>query len=202
MRTFLDKAKDLELVIVDESFIDFGGNPPPSLLPIADEYPNLLIVRSMSKHCGVPGLRIGYCYSGNKEFLDQLRHFVPTWNVNTLAEHFLSMLRDTDREYHQSRLRVIKDVQWLQRNLTGIPGIKPYPTGANFVLVKILNDLTASQVQEKLLNNFKMYVRDCSNKVGMDDKHIRISTQGNEKDQQLVSAIKTLMGDVQNEKKD
>jgi histidinol-phosphate/aromatic aminotransferase/cobyric acid decarboxylase-like protein len=65
MVEFLQRARDLELVIVDESFIDFSGDPIPSLLPLADRFTNLLIVRSMSKHCGVPGLRLGYCYSAN-----------------------------------------------------------------------------------------------------------------------------------------
>jgi len=60
MADFLHRAADLELVIVDESFIDFAGDPVPSLLPLADQFSNLLIVRSMSKHCGVPGLRLGY----------------------------------------------------------------------------------------------------------------------------------------------
>jgi histidinol-phosphate/aromatic aminotransferase/cobyric acid decarboxylase-like protein len=63
MVEFLHRAREMELVIVDESFIDFAGDPIPSLLPIADQFTNLLIVRSMSKHCGVPGLRLGYCYS-------------------------------------------------------------------------------------------------------------------------------------------
>ncbi len=65
MIDFLHHAKDMELVIVDESFIDFAGEAIPSLLQVADQFSNLLLVRSMSKHCGVPGLRLGYCYSGN-----------------------------------------------------------------------------------------------------------------------------------------
>ena len=85
----------MELVIVDESFIDFAGDPVPSLLPFADRFSNLLIVRSMSKHCGVPGLRLGYCYSGNLYLLNRLRRFIPTWNLNTLAQYFLSLLPQT-----------------------------------------------------------------------------------------------------------
>ena len=89
MIDFLHQAKDLELVIVDESFIDFAGDPVPSLLHVADRFSNLLLVRSMSKHCGVPGLRLGYCYSGNLYVLNRMRQFIPTWNVNTLAQYFL-----------------------------------------------------------------------------------------------------------------
>src|SRR5580692_1992084 len=53
MVEFLRKAGHLELVIVDESFIDFAGESIPSLMPLASRFTNLLIVRSMSKHCGV-----------------------------------------------------------------------------------------------------------------------------------------------------
>ncbi|MGH9679681.1 MAG: aminotransferase class I/II-fold pyridoxal phosphate-dependent enzyme, partial [Candidatus Acidiferrales bacterium] len=90
MIDFLHRAKDMELVIVDESFIDFAGDPVPSLLQMADRFSNLLLVRSMSKHCGVPGLRLGYCYSENLYVLNRMRQFIPTWNVNTIAQYFLS----------------------------------------------------------------------------------------------------------------
>ena len=75
MSDFLHRAKDMELVIVDESFIDFASEVIPSLLPIADRFSNLLLVRSMSKHCGVPGLRLGYCYSENLYVLNRMRQF-------------------------------------------------------------------------------------------------------------------------------
>ena len=101
MVEFVHQASDFELVIVDESFIDFAGDPVPSLLPIADRFSNLLIVRSMSKHCGVPGLRLGYAYSGNLYLLNRLRRFLPTWNLNTLAQYFLSLLPSTDADYHE-----------------------------------------------------------------------------------------------------
>ena len=110
MVEFLHRARDLELVIVDESFIDFAGDPIPSLLPLADQFTNLLIVRSMSKHCGVPGLRLGYCYSANLYLLNRLRRFLPTWNLNTLAQYFLSLLPATDAAYHEGRKRLIGDV--------------------------------------------------------------------------------------------
>jgi len=96
MMDFMHQARDFELVIVDESFIDFAGDPIPSLLPAASRFSNLLIVRSMSKHCGVPGLRLGYCYSDNLYLLNRLRRFIPTWNLNTLAQYFLSQLPATD----------------------------------------------------------------------------------------------------------
>jgi threonine-phosphate decarboxylase len=192
MVDFLHRAKDIELVIVDESFIDFAGDPIPSLLPVADQFTNLLIVRSMSKHCGVPGLRLGYCYSGNLYLLNRLRRFIPTWNVNTLAQYFLSLLPSTDAAYHEGRKRLISDVHWLYDALKTIPALDVYPTGANFVLCRIRAGMTAAELQGRLLKDHRMYVRDCSNKVGMDNFHVRIASQGREKDARLVDALRAL----------
>ena len=192
MIAFMHETEDLELVIVDESFIDFAGDPVPSLLPLADRFSNLLIVRSMSKHCGVPGLRLGYCYSANLYVLNRLRRFIPTWNLNTLAQYFLSLLPATDWEYHEGRKRLIGDVRWLYDALKEIEAIDVYPTGANFVLFKIINGMTATQLQDRLLTEHRLYVRDCSNKVGMDNYHIRVASQGREKDARLVEALQAL----------
>lgn len=192
MVEFLQQARDLELVIVDESFIDFAGDPVPSLLPIAGQFMNLLIVRSMSKHCGVPGLRLGYCYSANLHILNRLRRFVPTWNLNTLAQYFLSLLPDSDTAYHQCRKRLIGDVYCLYEALRTIPHLDVYPTGANFVLFKIQNGMTATELQARLLVEHEMYVRDCSNKIGMDTFHVRVASQGREKDARLVEALRRI----------
>jgi len=192
MVDFLRRTRDMELVIVDESFIDFSGDPIPSLLSCADQFSNLLIVRSMSKHCGVPGLRLGYCYSENLYLLNRLRRFIPTWNVNTLGEYFLSLLPSTDGAYHEARKRLMGDVSCLFEGLNSVDGIHPYPTGANFVLIKILNGMSATEIQARLLDEHRMYVRDCSNKIGMDNLHIRVASQGREKDARLVEALKRL----------
>jgi histidinol-phosphate/aromatic aminotransferase/cobyric acid decarboxylase-like protein len=98
----------------------------------------------------------------------------------------------TDAEYHEGRKRLIGDVRCLYNSLKEIPAIDVYPTGANFVLFKIKNGMTASELQSRLLDEHQMYVRDCSNKVGMDDFHIRVASQGREKDAQLVGALQIL----------
>lgn len=193
MVEFLHRARDLELVIVDESFIDFAGDPIPSLLPLAERFTNLLIVRSMSKHCGVPGLRLGYCYSANLYLLNRLRRFLPTWNLNTLAQYFLSLLPDGDAAYHVGRKRLIGDVTELYQELQTIQGLEVYPTGANFLLFKVSNGMTANELQSRLLEEHQMYVRDCSNKLGMDTYHIRVASQGRAKDARLVQALRTLL---------
>ena len=196
MTEFLEAASDMDLVIVDESFIDFAGDPNPSLLPVADRFRNLLIVRSMSKNYGVPGLRLGFCYSRNRELLERLRRLVPTWHLNIIAEYFLTLLPTSDVAYRASLKRVTDDVRHLGEELSEVPGLFVYPTGSNFVLLRIDGGMTAAQLQARLLADHRMYVRDCSNKVGLDDRHVRIASQGRRLDARLVEALRELMAEA------
>jgi threonine-phosphate decarboxylase len=146
----------------------------------------------MSKHCGVPGLRLGYCYTVNRPALERLRRELPVWNINSLAEYFLSLLPPTDADYHRARKRLMRDMAAWQAALSRIPGFHVYPSGCNFLLVKAENGWTARRLQETLLRRFKLYVRDCSNKVGMDRYHIRVASQGAAKDRKLVRALRAI----------
>jgi histidinol-phosphate/aromatic aminotransferase/cobyric acid decarboxylase-like protein len=193
MLDFMERARELDLVIVDESFIDFAGDTVPSLLPHADRFANLVIVRSMSKHYGVPGLRLGFCYSRNRRLLESLRRLLPTWNLNILAEYFLTLLPATRAAYDQSLRSVAADVRRLHDELASIDGLFVYPTGSNFVLFRIDGAMTAVELQARLLADQQMYVRDCSNKVGMDDRHVRVASQGRESDARLVQALRDLI---------
>jgi len=189
MVDFLEQARDLDLVVVDESFIEFAGDPVPTLIPVADRFPNLLIVRSMSKNYGVPGLRLGFCYSRNREMIRKVRALVPTWHLNIIAEYFLTLLLSSTAEYKESLRRITSDVALLRDELAAIPGLCVYPTGSNFVLIRIENGMTAAELQATLLTDHLMDVRDCSNKVGLDDRHVRVASQGREADVRLVAAL-------------
>ena len=190
---FLERARDMDLIVVDESFVDFAGDPVPSMVPVADRFPNLLIVRSMSKQYGVPGLRLGFCYSRNRQMLQRLRRLVPTWHLNILAEYFLTLLPSTEAAYRESLRRVTADVGRLRDELLTIPGLFVYPTGSNFVLLRIEDRMTAAELQTRLLTDHLMYVRDCSNKAGMDRRHVRVASQGREADARLVGVLRDLM---------
>ena len=85
------------------------------------------------------------------------------------------------------------DVHWLYGALKSIRGLEVYPTGANFILFKVTTGMTAGELQSRLLEQHQMYVRDCSNKVGMDDRHVRVASQGREKDSRLVEALRALL---------
>jgi len=192
MFSFLRATKHLQLIIIDESFIDFAGIEIPSLLSYVHEFQNIVIVRSMSKHCGIPGLRLGYCVTANTDLLHKIRASIPVWNINTIAEYFLTQLYITDEVYHEARKQVISDVTLLYNELSQIPGFYVYPTGANFVLIRIDIGISAGDLQHMLLEDYYLYVRDCSNKIGLDNYHIRVASQGKEKDALLIHALQQI----------
>ena len=117
-----------------------------------------------------------------------------------LAEYFLTQLKKTDAEYHKARLRVISDVRYLYTELEKIDGFRVYPTGSNFVLVKSECGLNATDLQHILLEDYHAYVRDCSNKVGLDAFHIRVASQGKKKDQILIKALQDISNKQKEEK--
>lgn len=192
MKAFLNKVSELECILIDESFIDFADEEIPSLLPYIKEFNNVIVIRSMSKHCGVPGLRLGYCCTSNHTFAQKMHDALPIWNINSIAEYLLLQLSKTNDIYHKTRLRVISDTQHLYQKLKTIPGYKIYPTGSNFIMIKIQNGKSALELQKKLLEDYGLYVRDCSNKIGLDNFHIRVASQGKAKDQFLIDALKTI----------
>ncbi len=192
LKWFLDEMAHLKLILLDESFIDFADEQIPSLLHDVEQYDNLIIVRSMSKHCGVPGLRLGYCCTSNQVFLQTLKDALPVWNINSIAEYFLLQLKNTNEVYHETRMHVIRDVRDLYQKLIKLPGYQIYPTGSNFILIKIEFEMSAFDLQMHLLENYGLYVRDCSNKIGLDNRHIRVASQGKEKDQFLIDALEAL----------
>ena len=145
-----------------------------------------------AEKCGVYAIAVAEAQARHAALLSRLRHFVPTWNLNALAQYFLSLLPPTDGAYHVARKRLIEDVRCLYHRLMAIPHLDVYPTGANFVLFKITNGATAADLQARLLTEHRMYVRDCSNKVGMDTFHVRVASQGRDKDAELVEALRTL----------
>jgi histidinol-phosphate/aromatic aminotransferase/cobyric acid decarboxylase-like protein len=189
LKAFLKRMAHLKVILLDESFIDFSGAGQPSVMPFLEEFPNVIVVRSMSKHCGVPGLRLGYCCTANKKFTDTLRRLLPIWNINTIAEYFLLMLPGTDAEYKESVRRVIADVKLLYAKLKQLDGYKVYATGSNFILIRINYGLNAPDLQMRLLEEYGLYVRDCSNKLGLDTFHVRVASQGRLNDEKLVKAL-------------
>ena len=182
---------DLDMVLVDESFLYFAG-PGYQELSVAGlihEFPNLVIVNSMSKAYGVPGLRLGYAASGDSQLIARLRAELPIWSVNSLAQFFLENLGRYGSQFADSCTQVRQATQALYRGLRSVPFLEPYPTHGNYVLCRTSSGLTGSGVTTRLFDEFGVLVNDCTGKRGLDSRFFRIASRTTEENEELVRIL-------------
>lgn len=176
----LAEGRNLKMVAIDESFIEFTAvsrKDIPSLREELLRFPKLIIVRSLGKDFGVCGLRLGLIATANPDWLEEIRRYLPIWNISPMAEKFLRLGVRYLKDYEQARITCIEETQALARKLAGFSSLKVFETFSNFVLFKIVDDrFNSVQLRDYLLNDLGLYVRDCSRKGGLGDKFIRVGT--------------------------
>ena len=193
MRYLLESLSSLDLILVDESFIEFvHAEPNPSVADLIFEYPNLIILKSLSKNYGIPGLRLGYAVSGNQERVADLRQDLPIWNINSLAQFFLEKMPEYQEHFYRSCELLKSATQRMYRGLQDIPYLKPYPTQGNFVLCRILYGFNASELTAHLFNRHRILVNNCGGKEGLDDSFLRIACRTEEENAELLEALSDL----------
>lgn len=193
----LETFRDLDLVIIDESFLDFVPNYPlPSAMSRILDFPNLIILKSLSKTYGIPGLRLGYAVSGNVGLIADLRSHLPVWGINALAQYFLETIGDYQKQFSDSCADVQRASQILLSGLQGIHYLEPYPSQANFVLSKLLYGFTASELTTRLFEEFGILINNCSNKAGLDGRFVRMASRTVDENYQLIHALESLVVNI------
>ncbi len=194
LEELLTILRRLEIVVIDESFIEFASEDRskiPSLRPFLESWPNLVIMRSLGKDFGVCGLRLGLAATRNQSFLEKLQTGLPIWNISPLAEMFMRICNSRIDEYEDARIKCIRETQALVRGLATIPELKVFETQSNFCLVQIAEGRgKAAELRDFLLSNHGFYVRDCSRKSGLSDRYLRIGANERSMNEALVKAMK------------
>lgn len=190
----LDELRHLRLVVLDESFLDFATGPEArSLLDELEAFPNLLVMKSLSKVCGIPGLRLGYAACANREVIGELRRRLPIWSINSLAQYFIEGLPAYAAEFRESCARVREATRELVQGLRSVPCVEPYPTHGNFVLCRLGGDLTGPELAHHLFDRFRILVNDCSRKAGLDERAVRFASRTLEENLELVGALREVV---------
>jgi threonine-phosphate decarboxylase len=198
MVQMLQAFGDLDMVLVDESFLYFAGSDYQdlSVAGLIHEFPNLVIVNSMSKAYGVPGLRLGYAISGDMQFIARLRTVLPIWSINSLAQFFLENLNAYGSQFSDSCTQVRRATQILYRKLQSVPFLEPYPTRGNYILCRTSASLTGSGITARLFDEFGVLVNDCSGKHGLDSRFFRIASRTIEENEELVRILLAIANEM------
>jgi histidinol-phosphate/aromatic aminotransferase/cobyric acid decarboxylase-like protein len=200
MRELLEDLRDVPSVIVDESFIHFACEGPAysyrSVADQVDRFPNLIVVKSMSKDFGVAGIRAGYAMMAPERVKSLLENGY-LWNSSGIAEYFFDLYSrpDFQAQYERERIRFIRTSRRFFDAMAKIRGIRVYPSFANFALVELCNGVAAEDLVCRLLIRRGIYTRTCDDKKGLEaGKFIRIAARSRPENAYIIRSLRRLIG--------
>jgi len=197
--TFLLKKEMLTLVkevqkrkiflVLDEAFIDLYEEE--SFIKEVKNYDYLIILRSLTKFYGLPGLRIGFGVSSPK-LIKKLKAQKIPWSVNCLAQIAVrEMLRD-EKYINKSKSFLLEEKEFFYQELSNIEGWKVYKPSANFIFIKLLGNISSEMLQNNLAKK-GILIRDCSNFRGLEEgKFIRVAVRTRKENIMLIKELKMI----------
>ena len=182
--------------IVDESFVDFSEDYEIcSMLDdtILESYPNMIVVKSISKSYGVPGLRLGIMASADEMLIKEAKKCVSIWNINSFAEFFMQIFTKYSKDYHKACCSFQAERADFLSKLCEIPFIHVMPTQANFVLCEVKEPYGSMEIVKRMLREHNILLSACSAKKGLQGgKYLRIAIRGHQDNARLIEAFKQL----------
>lgn len=182
-------------LIVDESFVDFStGYKDNSLLlnKVLESYPNLIVIKSISKSFGVPGLRLGILASSDLELVDRIKKDVAIWNLNSFAEFFMQIYSKYESDYHKACEKFQVERERFRKKLETIPYLRVIPSEANYFLCEVLSPYKSHRLTAQLLLNNNILVKDCSSKLSFAMKdYVRIAIRSKHDNDRLIHELST-----------
>ncbi len=181
---------EFDLVMVDEAFMDFLPEESASLLAWVEAFPQLVVIRSLTKLFTLPGLRIGFAVA-HPDRLRRWQSWRDPWSVNGLAE-VAALAALQDREFqNRTRAWLPPARQHLGEGLRQLAGVHPWPSVANFLLVQF--PLSVPWLQETLLRRHQILIRDCLSFTGLGDQFCRIGVRTHGEQERLLVACEQIL---------
>jgi histidinol-phosphate aminotransferase len=190
------KILDLGLpTLIDEAYYELGRKPR-TCVPLLDEFPNLIISRTFSKAYGLAGLRVGYAFASPLliECMDKVK--LP-WNVSILTfAAVLAQLGDI-ADLKQKLELIVAGREYIQAELSTIPGLKVYPSEGNFLLIDGSGlGFSSNDIYEAMRDQYKIQLRPMQAHHGRDGL-VRITVATEEENRACVEGLKQLFSNGQ-----
>lgn len=156
---------------------------------LLEENKHLCVVKSVSKSYGVPGLRLGVLASGNTEIIEKLKKDVAIWNINSFGEFYMQIYEKYKGDYEESLTKIRKERARFFKNLEKINGIRVIPSQANYIMIELINGMTAKDFTKAMLIKYNMLIKDLSKKTN-GKQYVRLAVRNTEDNDKLTKAIK------------
>jgi len=193
------RESDTRLVL-DESFVDFIGIRAGDNIDkysffnedLLTEYPNLTVVKSISKSYGVPGFRLGILANADTELIAEMKKEISIWNINSYGEFFLQILEKYKKAYKAALVRHNSARKVLTDGLSEISWLQVFPSQANFVMCEVTDGRSSLKLCADILSKYNMLLKDLSPKVGNGKQYLRIAVRTAEENRMLIEVLKQL----------
>lgn len=190
------KQRDI-LCLIDESFIDFADeNVRYTLLNnnILKRYPNLVVIKSISKSYGVPGIRLGVLATSNKKLLEKIKPELAIWNINSYAEYYLQIQRLYKNKYLYACNCISAERNRFSEELSKFKQLKVYPSQANYIMCKVSGGISSHKLATELISKYDLLIKNLSSKDGFKgNSFIRIAVRAKEDNDILLEALKSIL---------
>ena len=192
---FWAKRRNIHL-IVDESFVDFAMDGLNSSLlynELLESYPNLIVMKSISKSYGVPGLRLGVLATSDIELISWMKTNVAIWNIDSFAEFYMQIFGKYESDYKMACEKFVAERSRFFKSLQRISFLRVIPSQANYFLCEVTNKYTSSELTRILLCENDILIKDCGTKKAFGGRnYIRIAVRGKEENNKLVEVLLSL----------
>lgn len=183
-------------LIVDESFVDFSDNFESNSLihnDILEGNPNLIVIKSISKSYGVPGLRLGILATSDEKIIDCIKKNIAIWNINSFAEYYMQIFGKYQKCYREACYLIIKERERFQKEMDKVSFVRVIPSQANFFMIELTGRYTSNELSSVLLKRFNILIKSCNTKHGLENKnYIRIAVRNRTDNDRLLDALKSL----------
>lgn len=184
-------------LVYDESFSDFADEGGNTLIDdgILAAYPTLVVVKSISKSYGVPGVRLGIAASADTELIAFMRRDVSIWNINSFGEFFLQIAEKYKGDYAKALVGLRESRSELAAALASIDGLRVLPSQANYLMVELTGPMGSRTLAKRLLTERQILIKDLSKKIKRDGRQfIRVAVRTREDNAKLVAALRDMLG--------
>jgi threonine-phosphate decarboxylase len=172
-------------ILLDEAFIDYC--PQSSLTQEINRFSNLIVLRSVTKFFGMPGLRVAYAVA-NPNASVALQEATAPWSITTLASRAVcAALADKEYSNHSRMLNQDRRAR-LRKNLEAL-ALCTESSAANFLLFRLPPYLDADEFWKRMILDHQIVLRQCANYDGLPDGYLRAAVRNDQENARLVEAL-------------
>ena len=177
-------------LIVDESFLDFA-NPKDTLIDNLEleKHPHMIVIKSISKSYGVPGLRLGVLACADEKLVTGVKNKLSIWNINSFAEFYLQIAEKYKQDFANGIEAFYPVRENLYQGLKNIPYLQPIQSKANYITCKVISGVNSKKLAEYLLLDYKILIKDLKGKTAIKDDYIRVAVRTKEDNDRLINAL-------------